>query len=69
MAPDVFGDARFFVGEKRCPVPNNSTAHQLICGKIPLEIKDFSRSSRKSNGRKDNFAEGIFSITPVSFCN
>jgi hypothetical protein len=42
VAPGEFGDVRFCVCEKRLSVPNNSTAHQLICGKIPLEIKDFS---------------------------
>jgi hypothetical protein len=52
---------RAFVIEKRCPVPNNSTAHQLICGKIPLEIKDFSSPSRKSNACEDNLYEAIFS--------
>jgi hypothetical protein len=60
VASGVFGDAFAFVSEKRCPIPNYSTAHQLICGKFPLEIKDFSRPSRKSNACMDNFAKEYF---------
>jgi hypothetical protein len=67
VASGVFGDASAFASEKRCPIPNYSTAHQLICGKFPLKSKIFLGHRENPTRVRTTLQRNIFKNTKPRF--